>query len=801
MTVGKLVVNKKNVQVEFTNAKGKTVSMNIKESEMSDSLTQLKLKAIAQLNGLEVELEVVGGQPSQVREKGKPFQTPKANANNQNQPVGNRRVITAPNANQALREPEVKGDFHNPYNFVPCLPRKDISGDLGDRNPLTFGMGHSVYQSDRWSGRISVTLTTKTPLLIPDIFDSEVSNGQEKGHKTFPLRIGADGKPYLPPTSIKGMLRSAYEAITNSRFGVFEKHSDRLAYRMSTSTGLQMVPARIEKSDEEQKICLYTGTSEIRDDGTPDEETYAAWLPYYTAQPIKYADGTKPCHGDNVKAWIELFQHHRWDRRRNQHVADCKLWRVRSVARHNEQLSTIAPRPTNDNGASPNRSYYKPLNKLIKISGYVCITNCNIDRKHDERIFFTGDGFDTVNIPLAEDDWKSFTKQWKELITNYQDNEDYKRNLPKPSALGGRNTTWSRHIKEGQSEQSLRHETLCYAHVERDEDDRVIVKALYPVMISRGLFEVAPEMLLSSTLHPATCMDKLSPADRVFGWVNQDKSGKGAYKGNLRIHSVKCGSDNSIHKFDGDGLPLAILGEPKPQQARFYVARDDEGTRLKNGVEKQTGYSKGAKNLRGRKVYPHHQLPLDVQEYSQNERSDQNRSIRAWVKEDVEFTFDIDVTNLSDVELGGLLWLLTLPPDHYHRLGGGKPFGFGSVSLEINWDNTDLRKGDRWKEFYSDLSLIANPNLEQPQGTVEIFQKEVGAVYGNGSFPNAKFIKAFCQAAQGFADGKPIHYPRRRRLRDPENKIFDWFVENESPRGQKLSLPDLANEVGLPYYP
>ena len=75
-------------------------------------------------------------------------------------------------------------DFHNPYNFVPCLPRKDISGDLGDRNPLTFGMGHSVYQSDRWSGRISVTLTTKTPLLIPDIFDSEVSNGQEKGHKT-----------------------------------------------------------------------------------------------------------------------------------------------------------------------------------------------------------------------------------------------------------------------------------------------------------------------------------------------------------------------------------------------------------------------------------------------------------------------------------------------------------------------------------------------------------------------------------------------------------------------------------------
>jgi CRISPR-associated protein (TIGR03986 family) len=800
MTDGKLVVNKKNVQVEFTNAKGKTVSMNIKESEMSDSLLQLKLKAIAQLHELEVELEVAGGQPCQVREKGKPFQSPKASPINQNQPVAGRKVIPA-STNQVSRE--LVGDFHNPYNFVPSLPRDDVAGDLGDRNPLKIGMGHGVYQRDRWSGRISVKLTTKTPLLIPDIFDSEVD-----AHKTFPLRLGADGKPYLPPTSIKGMLRSAYEAVTNSRLGVFEKHSDRLAYRMSTATGLQMVPARIEISDGEQKICLYTGTSKIRYDGTPDGETYAAWLPYYTVPSIKYADGSKPLHGDKVKAWIELFQHHRWDRRKNQHVADCKLWRVRSVARHDEPSSAIAPRPTSDSGANLNRSYYKPLNKIIPISGYICVTNCNIDRKHDERIFFTEDSFDSINIPLTGKDWKVFSKQWKELITNYQENEDYKRNLPKPSALGGRNTTWSRHIKEGQGEQTLKHGTLCYAHVELDEDDQIVVKALYPVMISRGLFEVAPEVLLSSTLHPATNMDKLSTADRVFGWVNQDKNGKGAYKGNLRIHSVKCESalDDAIKKFPS-GLTLGILGQPKPQQVRFYVAKDKQGTPLDRGVDKQDGYSDKNLGLRGRKVYSHHQVsdwsnPSDPnQEYRQTERSDQNRSIKGWVNPDTNFSFDIDVTNLSDVELGGVLWLLTLPKDHYHRFGGGKPFGFGSVSLEINWDNTDLRKGDRWKEFYSDLSLIANPNPVQPQGTVEIFQQEVGAVYGNGSFPNAKFIKAFCQAAQGFVDGKPIHYPRRRRLRDPENKIFDWFVENESTRGQKLSLPDLTNEVGLPYYP
>ena len=74
MITGKLIVNINNrLQVEFTSAKGKLLTMNIGERELSDSLTQLKLKAIAQLHGLEVDLEVAGGQPSQVREKDKSF--------------------------------------------------------------------------------------------------------------------------------------------------------------------------------------------------------------------------------------------------------------------------------------------------------------------------------------------------------------------------------------------------------------------------------------------------------------------------------------------------------------------------------------------------------------------------------------------------------------------------------------------------------------------------------------------------------------------------------------------------------
>ncbi|NJM47654.1 MAG: hypothetical protein HC860_17045 [Alkalinema sp. RU_4_3] len=116
--------------------------------------------------------------------------------------------------------------FHNPYNFVPALPR-GTSGELGDREPV----GHHAYLCNYWSGSISIKLKTKTPLLISDTL--KPGDEADNGHKTYDLRM-IDGKPYLSPTSIKGMLRAAYEAVTNSRLSVFVGHDDRLAYRMST---------------------------------------------------------------------------------------------------------------------------------------------------------------------------------------------------------------------------------------------------------------------------------------------------------------------------------------------------------------------------------------------------------------------------------------------------------------------------------------------------------------------------------------------------------------------------------------
>ena len=65
------------------------------------------------------------------------------------------------------------------------------------------------------------------------------------------------------------------------------------------------------------------------------------------------------------------------------------------------------------------------------------------------------------------------------------------------------------------------------------------------------------------------------------------------------------------------------------------------------------------------------------------DRDNQNRSVTAWVRPKTTFRFRLRVRNLSDVELGALLWLLNLDEGHYHRLGGAKPLGFGSVKIRI----------------------------------------------------------------------------------------------------------------------
>ncbi len=782
---GKLVFQKDERRVQFPNKKG--VMGNPTPIPLGQLAKDLENAMDAEID---VDLELEQGQVRRIRRPGQPWEGP---------------AVPAPAPGAAQGAPAYVPDFHNPYNFIPALPRT-YQGELRDGPPA----GHDCFQGDRYSGLIRVKMTVVTPLLV---MDAAAATKDNRNHKSFPVRINAAGAPHIAPTAVKGVIRSGFEAVTNSRLSVFLGHEARLAYRMPAGEGLSLVPARVENG----QITLFYGATPPPP--AQQRPMYAAWLPRYQGPAVNYVRGGLPAHGEKVHCWLEQF-----DRR-----GQFQYWRVRKIARTQAELGS-APAPTAGGGGA----HRAVGTAMIAVEGWVCITNRNIDRKHDERVFFVH-GTAAPRVPLTLE----IETKWKELIGNYQaihegDLKKRRELNQQPDAYLRREpgqTAWSRHVYRPE-DRTLRDGTLCYVKLNAQNQ----VTEIYPVIIARKLYEASPRELLPESLRPATSLSELSPADRVFGWVNQE--GEGACQGSVRIGAVTCGGGaETIQDFAAPGVPLAILGQPKEQQARFYAARNQRGEAFADGAA-TAGFKNGL-GLRGRKVYPHHRaLPAGYWEKPEQDRTqtlvagkyhqeyrrpvfngvegdDQNRSVQGWVKPGTVFHVPMHVTNISVAELGALLWLLSLDEGCHFRMGGGKPLGFGSVRLEI--EEMKLDDGERLKARYSTLlageaaagagNCVAA--IAEAAPLIERFKSAVAAIGGAGVvFDRVPFIAAFLRAARGFGDDLPIHYPRARDghgagplAPHPEGKAFEWFVENSrggNPGGPRLALPDLATDRGLP---
>lgn len=714
--------------------------------------------------------------------------------------------------------------FHNPYNFVPF--GSVGTGDLAQGEPP----GHSTYKTDLFEGSIEIELEAASPLLLFDPAKMTVQNE----HKTLDLLTTPDGKPILRPTSLKGALRAAYEAITCSRLGVLdERYKTSLARRMEASDGLSMVPARISPCGK--KLELYRGKhsqNPKKKNGRwqiPSNVMYAAWLPMYqdgrtnpnpnpngpviNNAAVKYPNGGIPEHGDEIDCWLNLVKHSN---------PSFSYWRVAHIRRTGTTScaypSTAKEAESKDNWCGGHK--HTKTSKYKQAKGFVCRTNQNIKQKHDERVFFSFKGPDTVCLK------KEWRDKWNQLVRDYQDiHEDdlhtRKQNSQKPYAyLGGEpgKTAWSRHVHTP-SDAELEPGDLCYARVDQKDKDNII--GLYPVMISRELAEKAPYDLLDKTFLPADSEAEFSPADRVFGWVHQGDTGSSnAYKGHLRIRKVQCLTEakKAIHRFDESdsqySLPLAILSSPKPQQARFYAsgaATYDDADKLSgrkfylhhrgvpNGYWDADKAKNDAQNTGGPqktngvyREYVRWQQGQDVQQYD-----NKNVSIRAWVKPKTRFKVEICFDNLNTAEVGALLWLCSLDKKYHLRVGAGKPLGFGSVTTELV--KVEIRNHPTLQREYGDLiPQNSTPKIGESAITcvsdakhyfIQPFKKALCENPKN--FKNHATIKAFLAIAQGPCD-PPVHYPRQSPKPDPKGENFKWFGDNKQP------LPS-PGESGLPY--
>jgi CRISPR-associated protein (TIGR03986 family) len=696
--------------------------------------------------------------------------------------------------------------FLNPYTFIPAFPRTDLPEPLRDGPPPSRDRLHA----DRWSGRIEVTLTTETPLLLPDTARARQTADGAADHQVFPVRL-RDGRPHLSATAVKGMLRAAFEAATNSRLGVFHGHDTPLAFRRDAGYARDMVPV------------------------------------YVAGDGVLYEFRT---------ALLEMY-----DKDGNQLMKDAPrhMQRLRAVIKSTGQNQAKVVDFAAEGATRPLRAGWGER----PVDGIAYVTGPTIERKRYERFFYKDKG-KPVPLTLARE-WTAIVADWDRLIRSYRDvhddNELRGRRTPDGRLAGPHERigegpgqlAWSPHIYDA-ARMALRPATLCYAR----RNSRGEVERLYPVLIPRDLYPVSPADLLDKSLLPAPSYLEMSPADRVFGWVAPNGRGThpAAYKGRIRIGPVTCADtrDEAVREFAGDGLPLAILSAPKPQGGRFYVA--ESATRpdqpVKDATPRAEIYRQG-RALRGRKTYWHHagldaahrwevsgtdpaqvvvggryrehlrpRTPLDAsgpltsdrRRYATlptDQRDSQNRSIGGWVVPKTTFHFVIEVRDVDDHELGALTWLLTLPPGHFHRLGLGRPLGFGSVRLRV--EHAELHLGADYEAYYRSLSAVL-PARDWCGVLNAARQKFDGLVQGSSALTTIR--EAMLTASRGIPD-LPVHYPRVRPPElhpavptppDPRANNYKWFTANEqldgstSARGRGRSLPPPVISAGpLQIYP
>ena len=168
---------------------------------------------------------------------------------------------------------------------------------------------------------------------------------------------------------------------------------------------------------------------------------------------------------------------------------------------------------------------------------------------------------------------------------------------------------------------------------------------------------------------------------RMFGWLKEGN----VHLGRVQIRDATPQGRNWLVT-DATYIEWQALSSPKRHPA-FYSTADGRP--------------------RGRKFYYHHNPDEPEQKVTSSSRTrsgDPNESI-AIAKAGETFDVRVDFTDLTSAELGLLLYALLLEEGLYHKVGKGKPLGFGTVHITL--DTLSVLPPDRYEQWDTRLTPVA----------------------------------------------------------------------------------------------
>ncbi len=637
-----------------------------------------------------------------------------------------------------IAQKKTKHRFRNPYNFVRFDPTLNYSYSYR-QNPLRCNDDQILYD-----GYINVTMQINSPLFC----SGKESNPTHTGHKLYDF-YKIDGTPRIPASSLRGMIRNVFETITNSCMCMFE--GQHLTRRMSATEAQKMIPAIVEEDHNHKTLHARLLRGHVKKNEQNHSLQFAAWYKmYHRHDTVGSTNGIQ--HGDKCWAVIENKPVLK-EKGRNKFY----YWKVRD----------IHPKTMDQSSISYN------LNECFLVNGYFFKSNNNINRKHDERIFFDL-GETPKSLPLESGILDEYETVLNDYIRRHSDDIEKRSESSypcKPDQADEKHKAISHFIISKKTK--LQNGDLIYVAVDNVKDPTSI-KFVAPVSIARLLFDNSIEDILDSSYPDLRSCDffntsnnfenlKLCPACRTFGWVRTKNSASNAIS--------SCGS--KIFFDDGkitdaeflDEITLPILGQPKPTTQPFYLL-------TKDGKESfSVDYNIYKSQLRGRKYY-WHQEKLNKSEYSIRKRGIQNRTIKNIIQKG-KIKFRVRFNDLSDFELGALLYAIKLEKGWQHSLGLAKPLGFGS--LEATELKLYLKNDEYYHSFTKSLKSEKDEFVTQKINT---FNEKYKTIFGKLFSETITFLDL--KQLLGNPQSVAVHYPRTTDTLDENGKQFKWFMDNKN---------------------
>lgn len=248
---------------------------------------------------------------------------------------------------------------------------------------------------------------------------------------------------------------------------------------------------------------------------------------------------------------------------------------------------------------------------------------------------------------------------------------------------------------------------------------------------------------------------ELDLAEALFGYVKGKDQAAGkarAYAGRVTVTdaTVQAGQTDLWYK-PGKTIIPRILSGPKPTTFQHYLTqtqpdwveigrtRDDRPQYRAVDLRDYTAQPTTQAVIRGHKFYWHKgaapAIEADPAKRAADEKSGKKDTQHTEIqplRAGVSFTFRISFDNLSEVELGALIWVLNLAADEGYRLqvGMGKPLGMGAVQIAATLHLINRR--ERYRQLFDGAGWNAQaaPDEALRARAAQAFERKVLTALG-----------------------------------------------------------------------